>query len=68
MLFSISFERHVDFVGMLDACSKNNLDVTDSVILEKSAIVCYNIEAFLYIINTVLELRLEARVHFVNVD
>lgn len=68
MLFCISFEKHEVFIEMLTACSDNHLDVTDTKILEKDAIVFYNVVSFLNIINTVLERGFEARVHFINVD
>ncbi|KAJ8041305.1 hypothetical protein HOLleu_12090 [Holothuria leucospilota] len=68
MLFTVSFDDHVDFTNVLSVCSENNLDVTDTVILEKNAIVFFNIESFLYTINLILEKNIKARVHFVNVD
>lgn len=69
MQFCISFAKHEAFLEMLTACSDNHLDVTDTKILDNDSIVFYNIEAFLNIINAVLERRFSgARVHFINGD
>lgn len=68
MLFSVTFNCPLDFIKVLSICSENNLDVTDTVILDKNAIVFCNAESFLYVVNLILEQKIAARVHFVNVD